>query len=204
MDTKDCFSRFQQRRQILRATAEVAAREPFASITVQAVCDECGISRSTFYRNFPSVKGIAYWYQLYCATLGLYQAGRTLNVVESHTTSIKLLSELSPVFSNFIRNWDYDFSLPAVTTHIEVMREVLAERGVTVDTVVEYHLDGIARMAHHMVERWFNSGMDISAEELAEVIASQYPDGLRRIFDSPPMPRDPAQVASMLMGAAPY
>ncbi|MEY8461290.1 TetR/AcrR family transcriptional regulator [Eggerthellaceae bacterium 24-137] len=203
MDSRDCFSHIQQRRQILRATVEVAAREPFASITVQAICDECGISRSTFYRNFPSVKGIAYWYQLYCATLGIYQIGRTMNVVEGHATSIRLLSELSPVFSDFVRNWDYDFSLPAVTTHVEAMREVLRERGEPVGTVVEYHLDGIARMAHHMVERWFNSGMDISVEELAEIIASQYPDGLRRIFDMPPTPRDPAQVASMLIGAAP-
>lgn len=188
MDLKDCFSRIQQRRQILRALAAVTAREPFASITVQSVCDECGISRSTFYRNFSSIKDVAYWYQLYCATLGCYQIGRSLGITEGHVTSIRLLSELFPVYGNFFRNWDYDFSLPAVTTHIEAMREVLAERDCPVELATEYKLDGIARMAHHMIERWFNSGMDISVEELAEIIASQYPDDLRRVFDTPPTP----------------
>lgn len=203
MDSKDCFSHIQQRRQILRAMAAVTARKPFASITVQDICDECGISRSTFYRNFSSIKDVAYWYQLYCATLGLYQIGRTLGIAEGHATSIRLLSELFPVYSNFFRNWDYDFSLPAITTHIEEMRAVLAEREVTVDATAEYQLDGIARMAHHMIERWFNRGMDIPVEQLADIIASQYPEDLRQIFDTPPTPRDPSQVASMLIGAAP-
>lgn len=203
MDSKGCFLRIRQRRRILRAMVAVASREPFASITVQNVCDESGISRSTFYRNFSSIKDAAYWYQLYCATLGCYQIGRSLAIVEGHATSISLLSELFPVYGNFFRNWDYDFSLPAVTTHIEEMREVLIERDCPIDLATEYKLDGVARMAHHMIERWFNSGMDMSVEELAGIIASQYPDDLRRIFDTPPTPRDPAQVASMLIGAAP-
>ncbi len=80
---------------------------------------------------------------------------------------------------------------------------MLAEREVTVDATAEYQLDGIARMAHHMIERWFNSGMDIPVEQLADIIASQYPEDLRQIFDTPPTPRDPSQVASMLIGAAP-
>lgn len=203
MDSKDCLAHIQQRRQILRALAAVTARKPFSAITVQNICDECGISRSTFYRSFSSIKDVAYWYQLYCAMLGLYQIGRTLNITEGHAASIRLLSELFPVYGNFFRNWDYDFSLPSVTTHIEEMRAMLAERGIVVDAAVEYQLDGIARMAHHMIERWFNSGMDITVEQLADIIASQYPENLRRIFDTPPTPRDPAQVASMLIGAAP-
>ncbi|MEC4183547.1 TetR/AcrR family transcriptional regulator [Adlercreutzia sp. R21] len=203
MEASDCFSHLEQRRRILRATCEVVGRIPFASVSVQLICDECGISRSSFYRAFSSVKDIAYWYQLYCATLGCYQIGKSLNIVEGHTVSIGLLSEFSPVFGNLFRNWDYDFSLPAVTTHIEVMKDVLREHGVTVDAVAEYKLDGIARMAHRMIERWFNNGMDIPARELAEIIASQYPKDLRRVFDAPLSPMEPTQVASMLLGAAP-
>lgn len=203
MDTKSCFAHIQQRRQILRAVAALTAHEPFSCITVQGICAECGISRSTFYRNFSSIKDVAYWYQLYCATLGCYQIGRSLGIAEGHATSIRLLSDLFPVYGNFFRNWDYDFSLPAVTTHIEEMREVLAERGIAMDTAIEYQLDGIARMAHHMIERWFNNGMDIPIEQLASIIASQYPENLRRVFDTPPAPRDPAQVASTLIGVAP-
>ncbi len=201
MERSDCLFRLEQRNKILQALLSAIKEKPLDKISIEDICHASGISRSSFYRCFSSIKDITIWYCTYCALLGRDQIGRTLTIAEGHAVSLGLMREASPLYMHLFHNWDYNFSLPAVNLHINSMEEVLQEKGIEINTALTYSLDAIARVCHRLVEQWFNRNCDLPLEELVTIIVSFYPEDLREIFDNPPQHLTPAQVASHVLGA---
>lgn len=167
--------------------------------SAQELADRCFISRSAFYRYFGGVKDVATWYQQYTAALCLHRIGRCFTVSEGHRLSLALLAKGAPLFSEYVRWWNYDFSLPSVLEHTNAMNDVLREREVALTTKVAYEVEGIALTCHQLVAKWFNDGMDLPVDDLAEVIASFYPAHLREVFDETSYEPGTVNIVSLLL-----
>lgn len=187
---EECFEHLSQRQVIFRALlAEVAGRS-VDDIKVADLCKRCNISRTTFYRYFSGVKDIPTWYQQVTAELGMHQIGHTRTCADGHRLSIELIAKAQPLYRNFVRWWNPNYSLRAINGQVESMKLALERRGIQVDSIMRYKLEGISYCSHETVGSWVNNDMDIPAEDLVNVLVSFYPDDLRRIFDDPPLSPD--------------
>ncbi len=81
------------------------------------------------------------------------------------------------------------------------MKIVLKERGVKIDTAMRYKLEGISYCSHEIVGSWVNNNMDISVDDLVDVLVSFYPDDLRPVFDNP-LAQPDTTLVEILFGSA--
>ena len=200
--TPECFVNLAQRKTVLAALLEILDEKPLSDVKTDELCARCGISRTSFYRFFSGVRDIARWYQSYGAELGMHRIGLTLDCVSGHRVSLELIARAYPMYRDFVHFWNHDYSLAAVRGQCDAMRDVLVRRGIAIDPVRTYELEGISFCCHETVSSWINRGMDVPAECLAEILASFYPPELRRILDDPLDPSGAVDVAMELLAGA--
>lgn len=197
--TPECFVNLAQRKAVLAALLEVLKEKPLGSVKTDELCARCGISRTSFYRYFSGVKDIARWYQSYGAELGMHKIGLTLDCVSGHRVSLELIARAYPMYRDFVHFWNHDYSLAAVRGQCDAMRDVLVRRGIEIDPVRTYELEGVSFSCHETVSSWINRGMDVPARRLAELLASFYPPELRKILDDPLDPSGAVDAATELL-----
>lgn len=199
----ECFEFLPQRLSVLNALMAELDEKPLDKVRPADLCARCGISRTSFYRYFSGVRDIAGWYQRYTSELGLHQIGLTLTCAQGHAASLSLIARAYAMYRELSPFWVQDYSLPAIQGQRDAMARVLARRGLPVGAAREYEMTGISCACHETVSLWMQRGMDIPIGRLADILASFYPDGLRKILDDPIDPSDAASVAtSRLEGAA--
>lgn len=202
MESFDSLSRGREQRYAIFLALVDMMRERDSLPSAQELADRCFMSRATFYRYFGGVKDVANWYQQYTAALCLHRIGRSFTVTEGHRLSLALLAKGAPLFSGYVRWWNYDYSLPSVLGHVKAMNGVLAEHEVALTAKVAYEVEGIAMTCHQLVAKWFNDGMNLPVDDLAEIIASFYPAHLREVFDKTSYEPDIANVVDLLLGGS--
>ena len=202
MESFDSLSQGREQRYALFLTLVDMMKDRDSLPSAQELADRCFISRASFYRYFGGVKDVVTWYQRYTAALCLHQIGRCFTVVEGHRLSLALLSKGAPLFSGYVRWWNYDYSLPAVLEHAKAMNDVLRDRGVALTTKLSYEVEGIAITCHQLVAKWFNGNMNLAVDDLAEILASFYPQHLREVFDETSYEPDIVNIVELLLGVS--
>lgn len=161
-----------------------AVDRPLTDITVQEICDNCGISRQTFYYHFQSKQDIAYWHADFCQQLYLDEIGRTLAWTEGLHSHFNILAE-ERVF--------YQFVVTHTNPHPGDGARMIAHREQTLlRTLAEYHgiadptstlrfcVKAYAHVESTFAIQWFRRGMDTDPDEFAEMIEATVP---RELYD---------------------
>ena len=202
MDNAQCLRHYEKRKQFLDALLQVLDEKPLDKVRPSDLCSRCGASRSTFYRYFTSVADIPMWYRDYGAEIGMYQIGRKFTVTEGHLVSVRLLAEYSKLYSYYAsspRTLNAEFSYTAAQSHIEAMRGVLEERGVTIDRRRAYEIEALAFGCCIAVSSWIRNGMDLPVADVVEVLRGLYPPDLLAVFDNPSAPAGAIDVVRGLL-----
>ena len=200
VDQLPCFDHIDKRRAVLSALLGILKTDgkTLAQVSVSEVCLASNISRTSFYRLFSGVNDVASWYQQYGAELGIHRIGRTFSCFEGHLISLELICAALPLFKEHVHWWNYEFSFPAVNSHVNAMKEVFGERGEPVTPSTLYQFEGISYACHMTVSSWINKCCDITPREMASVLASLYPDELRRVLDKPMRPASSGAIAELV------
>lgn len=170
---------------IMDAALKLLESKPFEQVKVNDLCEACGISRSTFYRNFQGVHSIPLWYQRYTADITLHQIGRYFTCTEGHELSLQLLSRGAAFYEGRGQWLDTEFRMQCINNHVNAMRDMLQERGIAVSASTEYKLRGTAVSANELVAQWMSARRDLSIKELVGIIVQFVPNDLRKVLDSP-------------------
>lgn len=72
---------------IVMALDQLCKIKPFSEITIDEICEEAGVARSTFYRTFDSKFAIPIWYQNLVLKASIGMVGGTLDWYGAHVAS---------------------------------------------------------------------------------------------------------------------
>ena len=186
---------------IVAALAETVAIKPLREVSVGDVCQKAQISRSTFYRMFSGVQDVILWHRNYGAELGLYQIGHTLTCYEGHLVSVGLIAGAKPLYTARTQskaNDEASFRTATTRSHVQAMREVLAQHCIDINSRCAYRLAGVAAACYAITSRWISHEMDLPVPVLAETLADVYPADLRKVFDRPLAPNPSAAAVKLL------
>ncbi len=198
-DVSNSLQHVDKRLEITRALMALLQDRRFDQVKVADLCRVCNISRSTFYRYFSGVSDIPLWYRNYGAELGIHQIGRRYSCREGHTISVSLLALGAVLYREYVRSpltLNASFNYAATELHVNAMSQVLSERGVAIDPKTQHTLEAVAYGACAAVAGWIKSEMDLTVEQMVDVLTEVYPRWLRDIFDEPLQPNG----ASVVLG----
>ena len=141
--------------------------KPIDTISISELCDDAGVGRASFYRNFDSKEGILriYLNQLFSDLRAEYDS--------SDDKSLNRL--VKTMFSHFERNRDF-YSLLNERQLIYLLKDVVMEIcGPKPENskVEAYTKAFVAYTLYGWIEVWFQRGMQESAEEMALLFKNQ-------------------------------
>ncbi|MEL1134306.1 TetR/AcrR family transcriptional regulator C-terminal domain-containing protein [Desulfitobacterium sp. THU1] len=157
----------------------------FDHLSIKQLCDECHISRQTFYRYFQDKYSVVTWHFELLAKETLHEVGRTLTWLQAH---IKLFTELNKekaIYAHAAYSEDYNAIRRYAYRHsIEIYTTTLIEyKKIQPTAHLLFQIDAAAFIASELTFRWGQRGMKESPEELAELIDSVLPYELKDIFE---------------------
>lgn len=172
---------------IALACEKLCRDHSLAEIFVDAICQQAGISRSTFYREFGGKFDIPLWVQYHAIEAGFGEIGRTLSVVEGNA----LVGEALLMFRNLIResisSGERD-SADLVGTKLNIERMLATLRdylNVEVDEELFLQVVHTAYGNRQIVSMWIYGEIGATALGLAHILDSCYPTRLHTLLNNP-------------------
>lgn len=174
-----------------------AVDRPLTDITVQEICDNCGISRQTFYYHFQSKQDIAYWHADFCQQLYLDEIGRTLGWAEGLHSHFNMLAEERPFYQLVVTHANpHPGDGARMIAHREqTLLKTLAEcHGIADPTpTLRFCVKTYAHVESTFAIQWFRRGMDTGPDEFAEMIEAIVPRELYDLLNVAPAHRPAIQ-----------
>lgn len=169
------------------ATNELCKERSLNEITIDAICEEAGVSKSGFYRVFASKYDIPNWCRTFPIEQGVGLIGRSLTCQEGATVAFEGLALFRDLFLSAGK-----VSAPRDVT--DVVREAIAD--LMLETLEECHgrkrtkqlafqVDWIIDASIRAAMRWLEGGMAESPAEMAALVESCYPEVLKAPFNAP-------------------
>jgi AcrR family transcriptional regulator len=178
---------FKTKMDIAKALNRLCGQTPFARISIQAIADIAGVSRSSFYHHFEDKNGVVHWLSLMFYDNGIDQIGRTLTWFEGHLATTKSFRQFKALFTAAADESEYSSGRPFFIRH---RQQNLSE------TLTEYkHLELTKRLAFQiealpyaemiMTNNFENDLYDYTLKEFCELMVSLVPTDLLQALEQP-------------------
>lgn len=153
-------------------------------ITVKEISDAAGVSRQTFYRNFPDKYDLAnqYFDQLLALSFDQMGSGKTLH--EGLVKKFRYIRQEKIFFTNAFRTdtqnnlKSHDFER-ILAFYCNLIRE---KTGHDPGSEIRDLLEMYCQASVYKTSKWVLSGMKTSPEELADLMIDAMPPKLCRLF----------------------
>ena len=132
---------------------------PVEEITVRQICEICGVTRQTFYRNFLDKYDLINWYFDKLLTKSFEHMGRGTTVFDSLEKKFTYIQKEKAFFAAAFR---YD------------KQNSLREH----DFLLEMDCQGSLTMT----VKWVLTGMDLTPSEFAALLVRAMPEDLKKLF----------------------
>ena len=96
---------------LANAMKECMFSSPVEKITVKEICDTCGVTRQTFYRNFQDKYDLINWYFDKILIESFHQMGEGSTVYESLVKKFEYIRMEQLFFKAAFKNEEHDFEL---------------------------------------------------------------------------------------------
>ena len=142
---------------------------PVEEITVRQICEICGVTRQTFYRNFLDKYDLINWYFDKLLTKSFEHMGRGTTVFDSLEKKFTYIQKEKAFFSaafrydkqNSLREHDFDLIL---AFYENLLLEMYCQGSIT------------------MTVKWVLTGMDLTPSEFAALLVRAMPEDLKKLF----------------------
>lgn len=181
-----------ERLSVVSVMDELCADTPFTKLTVTAICDAAGISRTSFYRLFEDKYEATNWFVHAVSRIGHVQTGRTLSW---HDASVATLSGLVLMKNLLASTAGCDGYNSSENTGIRLRTSSLTQTaarrlGREPDEELGFQICFFARSEVPMVREWYRETDARPVEAMARIVESCVPP---RLHDLLQLPDDPAK-----------
>lgn len=169
---------------VVYALDEMLESTPYGRVTVSALCGAVGISRTAFYRYFPTLNDVPNWLWGYILEWSLGQIGPGCSFYEGHVRCFEHLLSWRDFFAKVFR--DEGVNSPVKLSGrsvLDLYREMASKNGSDVAGTaellqVEFYNEG----ASAMTRKWAVEGMRESPQDMAACFDSLAPTHLKRML----------------------
>lgn len=181
-----------ERLSVVSVMDEFCADTPFTKLTVTAICDAAGISRTSFYRLFEDKYEATNWFVHAVSRIGHVQTGRTLSW---HDASVATLSGFVLMKNLLASTAGCDGYNSSENTGIRLRTSSLTQTaarrlGREPDDELDFQIRFFARSEVPMVRERYRETDARPVEAMARIVESCVPP---RLHDLLQLPDDPAK-----------
>ena len=139
---------------------------PVEEITVRQICEICGVTRQTFYRNFLDKYDLINWYFDKLLTKSFEHMGRGTTVFDSLEKKFTYIQKEKAFFAAAFRyeNLIHEKSGSPVSPEMHFLLEMYCQGSIT------------------MTVKWVLTGMDLTPSEFAALLVRAMPEDLKKLF----------------------
>ena len=165
------------RLQIVDALDGLLKQDSIEHIKVTQICQQVGISRTTFYSYFSDVFEVVTWMWDYVMEDALYAVGKTVNYSEGHTRSFYALLEHLEFFRNAFKSKAYYGAFEYGSRKVKEVLISNAEENLGRPFTREelLHIDFRSYGAAAITRQWVIDGAIETPEEMSEIIRAGTP-----------------------------
>ena len=157
---------------------------PVEEITVRQICEICGVTRQTFYRNFLDKYDLINWYFDKLLTKSFEHMGRGTTVFDSLEKKFTYIQKEKAFFAaafrydkqNSLREHDFDLILAFYENLIH------EKSGSPVSPEMHFLLEMYCQGSITMTVKWVLTGMDLTPSEFAALLVRAMPEDLKKLF----------------------
>ena len=158
---------------------------PVEEITVRQICEICGVTRQTFYRNFLDKYDLINWYFDKLLTKSFEHMGRGTTVFDSLEKKFTYIQEEHIFFAaafkydsqNSLRQHDFELILAFYENLIH------EKTGRIPDETIHCILEMYCQSSIYMTVKWVLGEMECTPEGLAKILVDGMPGKLSELFE---------------------
>ena len=158
---------------------------PVEEITVRQICEICGVTRQTFYRNFLDKYDLINWYFDKLLTKSFEHMGRGTTVFDSLEKKFTYIQEEHVFFAaafkydsqNSLRQHDFELILDF---YENLIRE---KTGRIPDETIHCILEMYCHSSIYMTVKWVLGELECAPEGLAKILVDGMPGKLSELFE---------------------
>ena len=174
----------------VEALAGLASEKALGKVTIDDICKEAGICRSTFYYHFKDKFDVVQWHFNVVASSCLDEIGRTLTWRQgylSHTNEVLRYGNLYPAA---FRERGYQSIFSHVKRHRRdtIGETVVKYKGLEIDSELEFQIFAAVETEVGSMEHWFKRGMPYDMHQLCAFLEDAIPRRLHALLDEPVSP----------------
>lgn len=159
---------------------------PVEEITVRQICEICGVTRQTFYRNFLDKYDLINWYFDKLLAKSFEHMGRGTTVFDSLEKKFTYIQEEKNFFAaafrydqqNSLRQHDFELILAFYENLIQ------EKSGRPVSQEIHFLLEMYCQGSITMTVKWVLGGMDLTPSQLADLLVRAMPEDLKNCLSS--------------------
>lgn len=165
---------------ITAAVLDLMQDQDLADLTISQICEQAGVGRASFYRNFSSKEDV-----LRQEANRLTAAWKAEYERQDHSEPNELLISLLDFYK---LHTPFFLSLYKAGLTQIVLDTILAQSEITPElpNPVAYLKSSVAYMIYGWVAEWIKRGMQESGTELAQMIAASQEEKLHNTAENPP------------------
>ena len=159
---------------LANAMKECMVSSPVEKITVKEICDTCGVTRQTFYRNFQDKYDLINWYFDKILIESFHQMGEGSTVYESLVKKFEYIRMehlfFKAAFKNDEQNNQFYIEQIEGKSHRKISEKLL------------FQLEMYCQGSVFMTTQWVLDNKSFTPQELAGLLADAMPKELADVF----------------------
>ena len=172
---------------ILNSMGELLKTVPLAKLPVSRICEEAGISHSSFYRYFSDKYAVGIWYITYAYHNGVDKIGRTYSWHEGFYKTTSIIHEhfaffeadFEGAYDNIIREFAPDHIREAYSNTITDFLgcELTEQLKLQIEATIAMELD--------LAPKWHRGKFNITMDQFTHWLAEMVPHELHELLNHP-------------------
>lgn len=163
----------------------LAETKPFDKITVNDICNETGIGRTTFYRMCDDTYSIPKELTWTFMNYGIFKIGTEYTAEDGLRQSVEPFELFRPLFRAFWKTPDEFFSHELQQVYLRFYETVVKGRGKEFDETLRFQAQFYSEMEMNMLRYWIEGKAARSAAEQAKENVRSMPAELKQAVDIP-------------------
>lgn len=175
---------------VVKAASKLAESINFDKIGVNAICEEAGICRATFYYHFKDKYDIVQWH-FDTVSASLRDIGRTLTWAQGYRrNTFEVLKFESLYISSFnVRGYQSLFSHAKRRRREHIKETIVDYKMLPFDEELEFQTFALAEAEVGSMNNWFREGMPYDMDRLCTMLEDIIPRRLHDLLDTPVNPQ---------------
>lgn len=161
--------------------------KPLDKVTIDEICEGCGIARRTFYNHFPDKYAVVVWIREVGGAANFGQIGLSLTLRDA----VRSLVHATAEYGDFLRECHKSKHYPEVESYIRKLARAGLKYAVAIRSGKPLSDEDYIRVRYLVVaidvavRDWVAGKLDVTADQLADALVGMFPQDLTDLLEQP-------------------